>query len=101
MIKQKSGHIVSISSMAGITSTPYMIAYGAAKHGVNGFMANLSQELYIDGHDYIKTTLVCPYFINTRKEMMDFINLRFKILILSNNYNLSHFSRYQISTIRT
>lgn len=77
MIKQKSGHIVGIASMAGIIAAPYMIAYGTTKHAITGFMGCLAEELIADGHgDYIKTTCVCPYFINTRKEIMDFLSLR-------------------------
>lgn len=76
MIKEKDGHILAISSMAGVLNTSYLICYSAAKHAVNAFMGSLADELILDGHDYIKTTCICPYFINTRKAYIDSVNLR-------------------------
>ena len=66
MIEKKRGHIVNIVSMAAFCGIPYLSDYTASKAGA--FMANesLRLELDKDGHSgYIKTTCICPYFINT------------------------------------
>lgn len=65
MIKSNSGHIVSISSVAGISGGCNMTDYSAAKFGAVGFMESLMYELAADGHDGIKTTIVAPWYINT------------------------------------
>ena len=66
MIEKKRGHVVNIVSMAAFSGIPYLSDYTASKAGA--FMADesLRHELNKDGHSgYIKTTCICPYFINT------------------------------------
>ena len=65
MIKVKRGHIVSISSMAGIQGVNGLVDYSASKYGAVGVDEALRLELKKLGYDYIKTTCICPYFINT------------------------------------
>ena len=65
MIARNSGHIVSISSVAGISGACNMTDYSAAKFAAVGFMESLMYELNADGHDGITTTIVAPWFINT------------------------------------
>lgn len=77
MIEKKCGHIVAISSIAGIIGSPYVSLYSATKFAVNGFMESLTDELTVEGHsDYIKTTWMCPNFINTRQDFIEACNLR-------------------------
>lgn len=45
MIKKKSGKIVFISSVAGITTDPFAGAYSATKHAIEAFAAALNAEL--------------------------------------------------------
>lgn len=80
MIKNKYGHILAISSAAAATNcgVPFLIAYTTSKSAVVSFMSSLAEELRVTGlGDFIKTTCVLPYFINTRQDIMDFVNLRF------------------------
>lgn len=66
MIEKKRGHVVSIASMAAFMGIPMLGDYTASKAGA--FMCNesLRHELNKFGHSsYIKTTVICPYFINT------------------------------------
>lgn len=63
MIENNKGHIVSIASMAGYVGTPKLVDYCASKYAVVGFDEALRAELDWMGINYIKTTLVCPYFI--------------------------------------
>jgi NAD(P)-dependent dehydrogenase (short-subunit alcohol dehydrogenase family) len=45
MLKAGEGHIVNISSLAGIISTPGMVSYGTTKFAVRGFSESLRAEL--------------------------------------------------------
>ena len=44
MRKQQSGHIIAISSTAGLTSLEFCSAYSASKFGLEGFMHALQTE---------------------------------------------------------
>lgn len=62
MIRQKSGHIVAISSIAGKFGFYLRSAYSAAKHALHGFYESLMLEQEKNG---IKVTIACPGKINT------------------------------------
>ena len=62
MRKQRSGHIMAISSTAGLTSLEFCSAYSASKFGLEGFMQALQTEVAPFG---INTTLVNPGFFRT------------------------------------
>jgi NAD(P)-dependent dehydrogenase (short-subunit alcohol dehydrogenase family) len=62
MRKQRSGHIISISSSAGLVGFAFCSAYAAAKFGVEGWMESLQQEVAPFG---ITTTIVNPGFFRT------------------------------------
>jgi NAD(P)-dependent dehydrogenase (short-subunit alcohol dehydrogenase family) len=62
MRKQKSGHIISISSTAGLTSFDFCSAYSASKFGLEGWMLALQSEVAPFG---IHTTIVNPGFFRT------------------------------------
>lgn len=48
-LKQSRGHIVLVSSLAGITATPYASVYGASKAFVSSLARSLQLELEVDG----------------------------------------------------
>jgi NAD(P)-dependent dehydrogenase (short-subunit alcohol dehydrogenase family) len=62
MRKQRSGHIVTITSTAGIVGQEFCSAYAAAKFGVEGWMESLRFEVEPLG---IHTTIVEPGFFRT------------------------------------
>jgi len=62
MLKQKSGHVVVISSIAGKFGFWYRSAYSAAKHALQGFFESFRLETENDG---IKTLIVYPGKIHT------------------------------------
>jgi NAD(P)-dependent dehydrogenase (short-subunit alcohol dehydrogenase family) len=62
MRKQRSGHIIAISSTAGLTSLEFCSAYSAAKFGLEGFIHALQTEVAPFG---INTTIVNPGFFRT------------------------------------
>lgn len=45
MIKQHSGHIINMCSMAGLVATPTYTVYAACKHAVHGFSEALRREV--------------------------------------------------------
>jgi all-trans-retinol dehydrogenase (NAD+) len=66
MIINKKGHIVTIASMAGLAGTPGLADYCASKSGAIAIDESLRIELQSKGlHKHIKTTCICPYFIDT------------------------------------
>jgi NAD(P)-dependent dehydrogenase (short-subunit alcohol dehydrogenase family) len=62
MRKQRSGHVVTISSSAGFAGFEYGTAYAASKFGVDGWMESLAPEVEPFG---IHTTAVNPGFFRT------------------------------------
>lgn len=62
MRKQRSGHIISISSGAGISGFEFNSAYAASKFGLEGWMESLQPEVSPFG---IHTTIVNPGMFRT------------------------------------
>jgi len=62
MRKQRSGHVVSISSSAGLTSFEFCSAYSASKFGLEDWMQALQAAVASFG---ITTTVVNPGFFRT------------------------------------
>lgn len=59
---RKTGHIVVLSSMAGLMGFPMRTGYAAAKHALKGFFETLQTEHTIPG---LEITIVSPGRINT------------------------------------
>lgn len=64
MIRQKRGHIVNISSAAGMVGNPKMSVYAASKWAVLGWSDSLRLEMEKLGTN-VKVTGVTPYYIST------------------------------------
>jgi len=62
MRKNRSGQIISISSIAGLVGTEYTSAYNASKFALEGWMESLQLEVAPFG---IKTTIVEPGYFRT------------------------------------
>jgi short-subunit dehydrogenase len=62
MRRQRSGHIISISSRAGLVSSEFCSAYSASKFDLEGWMDALHAEIAPFG---ITTTVVNPGFFRT------------------------------------
>lgn len=65
MMQRNEGHIVSISSSAGLNGSSYVTDYSASKFAVHGLHESLRLELREQGFDNIQMTCICPNFINT------------------------------------
>src|SRR3954453_17575291 len=62
MRRQRSGHVITISSSAGLVGFEFGTAYAASKFGVEGWMESLRPEVAPFG---IHTTIVNPGFFRT------------------------------------
>ncbi len=62
MVRQRSGHIATVTSLVGHFGTKMRSSYAASKHALHGFFDSLRAEVADDG---IAITLVCPGFIAT------------------------------------
>jgi 3-oxoacyl-[acyl-carrier protein] reductase len=62
MLKQRSGRIINIASVAGLMGNPGQANYSAAKAGVVGFTKTVAKELSTRG---ITVNAVAPGFIQT------------------------------------
>jgi NAD(P)-dependent dehydrogenase (short-subunit alcohol dehydrogenase family) len=62
MRRQRAGHLIAISSGAGLMAFEYSSVYAASKFGVEGWMGALAQEIEPFG---IRTTIVNPGFFRT------------------------------------
>ncbi|NWT71522.1 RDHE2 dehydrogenase, partial [Prunella himalayana] len=65
MIAANHGHLVSIASCAGLCGTSQASDYCASKFAAVGFAESIDVEMRILKKTGVKTTIVCPYVINT------------------------------------
>ena len=62
MLKQRSGHIINVASIAGLIGLPGNSIYSAAKYGVVGFSEGLGREVRRYG---VYVSAFCPGFVST------------------------------------
>jgi NAD(P)-dependent dehydrogenase (short-subunit alcohol dehydrogenase family) len=62
LLKQSSGIVVNISSIAGTVPAPGLAAYGASKAGLISLTRSLNAEHADDG---VRATAICPGFVDT------------------------------------
>lgn len=79
MLKQRSGHIINISSYSGVFGTIGQTNYSASKAGIIGFTKALAKEVAAYN---IKVNVIAPGFIET--EMMDKLSDKYKQEMLKN-----------------
>jgi all-trans-retinol dehydrogenase (NAD+) len=79
MIKSDSGHIVTISSAAGLIGVSSLADYCASKFAAFGFDESIRMELRKQKIKGVKTTCVCPFYINTG--MFNGVKSRFGFLL--------------------
>ncbi|PAA71539.1 hypothetical protein BOX15_Mlig009287g1, partial [Macrostomum lignano] len=79
MIERNCGHVVTVASGAGQLGVPSLSDYCASKFAAVGFDESLKFELASRGNGGVRTTCVCPYYINTG--MFDGVVSRFPRLL--------------------
>ncbi|CAH0727616.1 unnamed protein product, partial [Brenthis ino] len=67
MMERNHGHIVAMSSMAGVIGLRNLVPYCGTKFAVRGMMEAIHEELREDPRDFsgIKLTCICPYIVDT------------------------------------
>ncbi|XP_075058898.1 17-beta-hydroxysteroid dehydrogenase 13-like [Mixophyes fleayi] len=65
MMRSNHGHIVTIASSAGIIGVAFMVDYCSTKFAALGYHKALRAELHALQKSGIKTTCLCPVFVNT------------------------------------
>jgi len=78
MLKRNYGHIVSIASAGGLAASPKLTDYSSSKFAAFGFDESLRLELRKMGSQ-VKTTVVCPYYVDTG--MFSGVKTRFNFLL--------------------
>ncbi len=78
MVEADRGHLVTISSAAGLVGVAGLSDYCASKFAAFGFHEALRLELRKRG-SHVKTTVVCPYYIDTG--MFAGVRTRFSALL--------------------
>ena len=79
MMKQRSGKIVNIASVIGVTGNAGQSNYGASKAGIIGFTKSIAKEV---GSRGINVNAVAPGFIET--DMTDILSEEIKDNLLTN-----------------
>ncbi|XP_074084224.1 17-beta-hydroxysteroid dehydrogenase 13-like [Macrotis lagotis] len=65
MMQRNHGHIITVASICGHGVIPYLIPYCSSKFAAVGFHRALTSELAALGKNGIKTSCLCPVFVNT------------------------------------
>nr|XP_060627659.1 epidermal retinol dehydrogenase 2-like [Anolis sagrei ordinatus] len=65
MIARNEGHLVSTASISALAGTNKLTDASASKAAVFGFLESLAFEMRAAGKKGIKTTIICPSYVNT------------------------------------
>ncbi|NWH91817.1 RDHE2 dehydrogenase, partial [Aegithalos caudatus] len=79
MIAANHGHLVSIASCAGLCGGTQLSDYCASKFAAIGFAESIYMEMRDLKKTGVKTTVVCPYFIDTG--MFDGVKIKWPYML--------------------
>ena len=82
-IEQKSGHVITTSSVAGLKAYPGGAMYGGTKWFVRDFMEVLRMESAMEG-THVRTTTIYPAAIHT--ELLNTISQKDTLDQMQNTY---------------
>lgn len=75
-LRRNEGRVINISSIAGLTGAPFLSAYSASKHAVEGFSDSLRMELNDSGVDVVVVEpgpIKTGFNLEAQENLMDFI----------------------------
>ena len=96
MMKNRSGRIINVSSVVGISGNAGQTNYSASKAGIIGFTKSLAKEV---GSRNILVNAVAPGFIETQM-IVDFCRFR-RLAVFERRYSLREFAIICVSMIRS
>ncbi|XP_044284853.1 estradiol 17-beta-dehydrogenase 11-like [Varanus komodoensis] len=65
MMNNNHGHVITVASAGGHLVAPFLVAYCSSKFAAVGFHRALTEELSALKKNGVKTSCICPMFINT------------------------------------
>ncbi|KAI1897567.1 hypothetical protein AGOR_G00084590 [Albula goreensis] len=65
MVSRNHGHLVCVACHGGLVAMNGLADYCASKFAAVGFAESIALELLVLKKEGVKTTIVCPYLINT------------------------------------
>lgn len=89
MLKQKSGSIINIASIAGLLGLAQRAAYNTSKHGLIGFTQTLAAEW--GGHG-IRSNAVCPGWVKTPMDAADQVRAGYTDEDITNRVPMARFA---------
>ena len=95
-IEQKSGHVITTSSVAGLKAYPGGAVYGGTKWFVRDFMEVLRMESAMEGTN-IRTTTILPAAINT--ELLNTISQKETLDQMQSTYDRCGISPDRIASV--
>jgi NAD(P)-dependent dehydrogenase (short-subunit alcohol dehydrogenase family) len=79
MVARGRGHVVTMASAAGLVGVARQTDYSASKHAAVGFDESLRVELSHGTAPGVRTTVVCPYYVDTG--MFEGVRTRVPVLL--------------------
>jgi NAD(P)-dependent dehydrogenase (short-subunit alcohol dehydrogenase family) len=89
MLRQKSGAIINIASIAGLGGLSQRAAYNTSKHGLIGFTQTLAAEW--GGHG-IRCNAVCPGWVKTAMDAADQVSAGYTDEDITNRVPMARFA---------
>src|SRR6201996_71319 len=89
MLKQKSGSIINIASIAGLAGLSQRAAYNTSKHGLIGFTQTLAAEW--GGHG-VRANAVCPGWVKTAMDSADQVRAGYTDEDITNRIPMARFA---------
>ncbi len=89
MLKQKSGSIINIASIAGLAGLSLRAAYNSSKHGLIGLTQTLAAEW--GGHG-VRSNAVCPGWVKTEMDAADQVSAGYTDEDITNRVPMGRFA---------
>ncbi len=89
MLRQKSGSVINIASIAGLGGLSLRAAYNSSKHGLIGFTQTLAAEW--GGHG-VRANAICPGWVKTAMDAADQVRAGYTDEDITNRVPMARFA---------